>query len=409
MVLKATITNGLCLILKVNTYLTWSNFRSVIAKFLSFVILFVGALSSATGGFKAIPILLSFYPLNLVTWPSALITFFCCASGLSGFFSFYGGYEEAVSSACYRFVDYIKNKITTLFIKSSEQSASLDHDQKTICDPKLIEKKEELAIIANTNKKAHRKLSEDTGTLEKYKIFLHKPITDENFFDKYKSYFNGNTENKTYYTLYKDLLNTIESTINSSETKKSISSAFSLLIESTLKSNHNKFTDLFYKAYNIFIQILSFALVSFGCIVVIGMGVITNQGFITYWGLNQTTLALLTCFLAATLKQICQMAFNASKHHAIFCSLFGVSLTKKQPLDQEVEQIEQRIKTQMVIKDVLEQIKEDIHVIPGIQEIKNVKRLLLTNASFKISHHTDHTAIVINSTQLNSTPPKPEP
>lgn len=395
--------------------MTWSNFRSVIAKFLSFVILFVGALTSATGGFKAIPILLSFYPLNLVTWPSALITFFCCASGLSGFFSFYGGYEEAVSSACFRFVDYIKNKIISLFKKKPEQNTFLHHDKKNIDETskEFTKKRNELAVITNTNQKAHRKLSEEKGTLEKYKIFLQNPITDQTILDRYKSYFNSSTEHKTYYNLFKDLLSTIGSAIESLETTKpldpGLTIAFSALTGSNLKPKKNKFISLLYKAYNIFVQILSFALVSFGCIVVIGIGVISNQGFITYWGLTQTTLALLTCFLAATLKQICQMAFNASKQHVIFCSLFGVSLTEKQPLDQSPEHIEQLTKTQKTIQTVLEQVRDDIHAIPEIQEIKNVKRLLLTNASFKISHHTDHTAIVINCAQLNPTPTTPEP
>ncbi|MBP9722388.1 MAG: hypothetical protein KBD64_04430 [Gammaproteobacteria bacterium] len=411
---------------------TWPKIKDFLAKSLSFIILIVGALTSATAGFKAIPVLLSFYPFNLIAWPAFVITAICWATAISGFTAFYGGYEEHILGVCYRFIDWVKNLILRLLNKDTYV------DNKT-----PIEKLEEaikqlgnsIITLSVTNKNMLRSLFGNpndphaTSELGNIKLLLNKKITESELkaflakYEKYLTFSEAERESKNLFELYQNVLGKIHSiyypkppssSLRSESQKTQGGNKFVVFFRNFFSSNtknfstpsktQNTYHDKFVFYLKNFVKILSCVLIVFGCTVVIGMGVLTNQGFLIYYGISQTNLMMFLCFTAATLKQMCQMAFAAVKQHATFCSFFGASPKREQQLEEESKKIHSKNELHGEIEKVLLKVKKDFQEIVTQskktleQPINNIQDLILflttkVTADLEISELGGHLSI----------------
>lgn len=275
---------------------TWPNISWFLAQILSKSLLFVGSITSATGGFKAIPILLTLWPLNTIILPSIVITVLCCIAALSGFTAFWGNFSESLTHFIADCIKKISEKFG-LTTKKPEIAAAFLLPSLTETDDPLRE-----YIIARVLKE---KENSDLYDQLKAHIDSLNPMMSDAERNKLKASLLRRYRTQTS-------LHPKATSSNTSVTPQSPK-------ESTLKYISKKLWHGLVKAF-------SSLLVIFGCFVVVGMGVLTNQGFASYFGLAGSVVIAL-CILAAVIKQVDQMPFSVPKQYDTLCRMFGVETT----------------------------------------------------------------------------------
>lgn len=307
-----------------NGFFTWKKTRWFVAHLICYSILLVGSITTATGGFKGIPYALAnIYPLNLITFPTYIIHILCLFSVFSGFSSFWSSYQDTLLPYCYYFLDYTHNLILYLLGKSD----SLKITRSQTIDDVISNCQTDLIKTEQRNNDYNRQITETLENLRKH----------------------NNISEKLYNDILKQLLSCQERIINKSPritTEKTLSykDYLRIILANSLK-------------------IFSLIIVAIGSLVVISMGVLTNQSFLQYTGIAIGGFAMSACVIASIFKQACQLSFSAIKQYQVLPSIFGIIPSKDKQKKEFKNILINKIQHQNAISQDFEKLKTQLEKI----------------------------------------------
>lgn len=259
-----------------NGFFTWENTRWFFAHFICYSILLVGSLTAATGGFKGIPYALAnIYPLNLIIYPTYVITLLCGFSVVSGFSNFWSSYQDTLLPYCYNLIDYIHNLI--LYVQG--KSKSLKIAKPATIDDIIENCRKDLIKAEERNHNYKKQLEEKLAEL--------KDHIDRELYEKLSSKI----------SLCEQLIRNEKPKVTT-KTKLTFKDYLFIIISNAVK-------------------LFSLIIVAIGSLVVIGMGILTNQSFLQYTNIAISSFALSVCVIASIFKQACQLSFSATKQYQV--------------------------------------------------------------------------------------------
>lgn len=270
-------------------------FASKLANAACSILLIIGSLSSGSAGFKAIPILLALPPLNLIVVPQLVVTFICVLTFISGFTAFYSQYKDDIKKLGSVLITWYANKQE---IPRNDIDFSMLQVRRDNLDRNFLN-------IQIENKCQKEACSKD---LEKIKSKISS-IT------------------------YDALLKKLTDIKDRSEQDESVNK--------TVLERRQKLDNKYPKAtwYYYLIKFISWAFIILGFAVVVGMGILANQGLLMYFGFNSITNSiLLVCVIGALCKQVCQISSTASKHDKLFCEIGLIQASDSETLENEIDQ-----------------------------------------------------------------------
>ena len=372
---------------KAKTFL-FNHYRWFFAESIHYSLLVIGSLTSGTGSFKAIPTL-----FGILGLPSVLITPFCWLTATTAFVCFYVNYDESMTKAAYNFIDWCNDFIRQAILLEdppAEKTVNTTPSGELIVQIK--NKKDELKGLLTNNQALYRKLFDNPDVPldlkeTRAKLIKYKPVLEDNNYTQYVATLTGikpvlfpPSEPKapgsyrTFPRLNFLLLGHIiyQAISSPHETITKLSTLISSFTRNLL--DKIKLRDL----YKLGIQIFSWGLVFLGCAVVIGMGIITNQAFVSYMGFSTATnLAMLVVILAATSKQICQASLTLLDQYHFYCSLFRIRDSKTKLNEIKLNDLTKQIDEQQSITKKLTEIEQAINISPRVVEHKRRSRAAL--------------------------------
>jgi hypothetical protein len=374
---------------------TWQNIRKSVAGLVNIGILLIGALTSATGGFKGIPVLLTFlsllYPLAV---PTYVVTALCVISAISGFTVFWGSYQESLTRNLTpyteKFLDFLKNLITFKWNNTSELTQiehPLSNKHTTL---QGLKGKQESELDQSKNRRFNA-LKELIGEQERKKE-LYKHI------EALVAILNG-----THHHEFREKIALFAPSHD--DTLSQFEDADDPHNETPFKLD--SVSNIIYYLLQLLVASLSWLFILFGTFVAVGIGILTNQGFFDYAGITLSSFAITFCFIAAVMKQVCQFSFSAEKQRdTIYLSVrwIGIHIDTAEELTiKKNERFSAKYKNES--DELREEIKslEDIHL--------QLLNILKTNHETQESDiKTPESVIPVNATtqyRSYSTPPSP--
>lgn len=351
-------------------FFSWNTVRWFIAEFLSKSILIIGSITGATGGFKGIPGLIGLPLFSFIAIPSVIVTFLCVVSAVSGATVFWSSFKDILTPYCYKFIDFMKYLLTFGWLRDSTKKQSAAENikkQKSPLEVALEEKRKaiEETVVASENRKGL--------------MYTIRKSLDERLFKRYVP------ESLINSLLRKVDARDINDNIILSNYKEHINQNQAPEAEKS-NSKSNKFLVALNYCLNIAVKLLTLFSMFVGCLVVVGMGILTNTGFLDYAGISAGTFAIIACVVAAISKQICQLAFSGDKQFYTMCNFFswlGVRVPTKQ--DEEITKANEQIANQKLMKaahehefKLLKEIEAYIQTIDEISTSPEVNQLACT-------------------------------